>query len=120
MALIITIFFQTMLGVAAVTCAKVPYRNLCPRDQLVAMVLHRLKDKRAMQHDIVMVESDFKILMKRAAQKQKSADAIAKIDKSDAGADAAKKLVKDAPVKQPQEGYVIPLELWGMIPLWVG
>ena len=64
-----------MLGVAAVTCAKDPYTNLCPRKQLQVLARRRLKDKRAMLHDIALVESDFKIRMKRAAQKQAAAAA---------------------------------------------
>jgi hypothetical protein len=89
------------LGVAAATCVKEPYTRLCPRRELRQLILQRLKDKRAMRHDIDMVESDFKIRMRRATKKQKSADAIANKQKADAGADGETQEVKDLAAVNP-------------------
>jgi hypothetical protein len=96
------------LGVAAATCVKEPYTRLCPRGELRQLILQRLKDKRAMLHDIGMVKADFKIRMRRAAQKQKSADAIAEKQKADPVVDAEIKKVKDAPEIEPHEGAPAP------------
>jgi hypothetical protein len=49
-----------VLGVAAARCRTEPYKVLCPRVMLLSLLLERNRDKRAMLHDIGMVESDLK------------------------------------------------------------
>ena len=75
-----------VLGVAALRCKEAPYKATCPRVELLRLLLERNKNKREMLHDIQMVESDFKIAMRRAARKANIADGTAK---NPTGADAA-------------------------------
>ena len=94
-----------VLGVAAERCRQQPFSALCPRVELLALLLERNKDQRAMRFDIKMVESDFIIAMRRAAQKQKIADAIAKKPTDDAVVDAEKSAtVLNAAAQKQQEG----------------
>jgi hypothetical protein len=98
-----------LLGQAAARCKERKYLELCPRVDLLSLLLERNKDLRAMKHDIKMVESDYKIALRKAAKKLKVANAAAQKQKEHAAAieekqnvDAAAHMREASPTPPPQ------------------
>jgi hypothetical protein len=95
-----------VLGQAAARCKERNYYTLCPRVELLGLLLERNKDIRAMKHDMRMVESDYKIAMRKAAKKLKVANAAAHKLKEDAAAQGENQNVDDD--AQMQEAHPTP------------
>ncbi len=66
-----------LLGQAASRCKERKYMEICPRVELLSLLLERNKNISDMKHDIQMVESDYKIALRKATKKRKAVDAAA-------------------------------------------
>jgi hypothetical protein len=60
-----------LLGQAASRCKERKYMEICPRVELLSILLERNKNIRDLKHDIQMVESDYKIALRKAAKKRR-------------------------------------------------